>query len=56
MVRPDDLLVLLEVARSGTFSAAGSALGIDHSSVSRRIGTLESELGKTRCGALGSGL
>ena len=46
MVRPDDLLVLLEVARSGTFSAAGSALGIDHSTVSRRIGALESELGK----------
>lgn len=46
MVRPDDLLVLLEVARSGTFSAAGAALGIDHSTASRRINTLEAELGQ----------
>ena len=46
MVRPDDLLVLLEVARSGTFSAAGAALGIDHSTASRRINALESELGQ----------
>ena len=47
MVRPDDLLVLLEVARSGTFSAAGAALGIDHSTASRRINALESELGQS---------
>lgn len=46
MLRPDDLLVLLEVARSGTFSAAGAALGIDHSTASRRITALESELGE----------
>lgn len=46
MVRPDDLLVLLEVARSGTFSAAGAALGIDHSTASRRINALEAELGQ----------
>jgi DNA-binding transcriptional LysR family regulator len=46
MVRPEDLLVLLEVARSGTFSAAGAALGIDHSTASRRINALEAVLGQ----------
>lgn len=46
MLRSDDLLVLLEVARSGTFSSAGAALGLDHSTVSRRISALERELGK----------
>ena len=46
MLNPNDLLVLLEVARSGTLSAAGAALGIDHSTVSRRLSALESELGK----------
>ena len=46
MLRPDDLLVLLEVARSGTLSAAGAALGVDHSTVSRRLSALETELGK----------
>lgn len=46
MIRPDDLLVLLEVARSGTLSAAGAALGIDHSTVSRRLSALETALSK----------
>ena len=46
MLKPDDLLVLLEVARSGTLSAAGAGLGIDHSTVSRRLSALEAELGK----------
>jgi DNA-binding transcriptional LysR family regulator len=46
MLKPDDLLVLLEVARSGTLSAAGAALGIDHSTVSRRLSALETELGQ----------
>ncbi|WP_374118226.1 LysR family transcriptional regulator [Streptomyces sp. MAR25Y5] len=43
-MRTDDLLILLEVARCGSFLRAGSALGIDHSTVSRRIGALEREL------------
>lgn len=45
MMRADDLLVLLEVARGGTFVAAGAALGLDHTTVSRRIAALERELG-----------
>lgn len=43
MPRADDLLVLLEVARSGTFSAAAERLGIDHSTVSRRLKALSGE-------------
>ena len=46
MLRSDDLLVLLEVARSGTFSGAASALALDHSTVSRRVTAMEAELGK----------
>ncbi|QNK80199.1 LysR family transcriptional regulator [Nakamurella sp. PAMC28650] len=45
MASADDLLVLLEVARSGTFAAAGAALGIEHTTVSRRITALERDLG-----------
>ena len=46
MIRPDDLLVLLEVARLGSFAAAGAVLGVDHTTVSRRISSLERELGQ----------
>ena len=46
MLKSDDLLVLLEVARSGTFSGAGAALSLDHSTVSRRVSALEAELGE----------
>lgn len=42
---PDDLLVLLEVARCGTFAAAGAALGVEHTTVSRRMTALERDLG-----------
>ena len=42
---PDDLLVLLEVARNGTFAAAGAAMGVEHTTVSRRINSLERDLG-----------
>ena len=45
MANPDDLLVLLEVARCGTFAAAGAALGVEHTTVSRRITALEKDLG-----------
>jgi DNA-binding transcriptional LysR family regulator len=47
MPRADDLLLLLEVARAGTFSAAAERVGMDHSTVSRRIKTLEKEFGQS---------
>jgi len=33
----DDLLVLLAVARSGRFTSAGQQLGLNHTTVARRI-------------------
>lgn len=42
---PDDLLVLLAVARSGRFTAAAESLGLNHTTVSRRIAALEKNLG-----------
>ena len=41
--RADDMLLLLEVARSGSYSAAAERVGIDHSTVSRRIRAMETE-------------
>mgnify|MGYP001315009006 CR=1 FL=1 len=41
----NDLRVFLMVARLGTISLAGERLGIEHSTVSRRIGRLEEMLG-----------
>jgi DNA-binding transcriptional LysR family regulator len=41
----NDLRVFLTVARLGTISLAGERLGIEHSTVSRRIDRLESKLG-----------
>ena len=41
----DDLLVLLEVGRSGRFTTAADALGLNHTTVSRRIAALEKSLG-----------
>ena len=43
-LRTDDLIVLLEIARCGSFLKAAAALGLDHSTVSRRIAALEREL------------
>ncbi|WP_328810637.1 LysR family transcriptional regulator [Rhodococcus sp. NBC_00294] len=43
-MRADDLLVLLEVARCGSLAAAGAALGLNHTTVSRRIDVLEREM------------
>ncbi|MBJ2121644.1 LysR family transcriptional regulator [Arthrobacter sp. MSA 4-2] len=43
--RPDDLLVLLEVSRSTKFTAAAQALGLNHTTVARRIAALEKALG-----------
>lgn len=41
----DDLLVLLAVARSARFTTAADRLGVNHTTVSRRIGALERALG-----------
>ncbi|TFC28022.1 LysR family transcriptional regulator [Cryobacterium sp. MDB1-18-2] len=40
----DDLLVLLAVARSGRFVTAAESLGLNHTTVSRRIAALEKAL------------
>lgn len=42
----DDLRVLLEVHRGGSFLAAGQRLGLSTSTVARRIGALEDVLGR----------
>lgn len=42
---PDDLLVLLTVARLGRFTAVANALEITHTTVSRRILALDKQLG-----------
>ncbi|CAN5191808.1 LysR family transcriptional regulator [soil metagenome] len=41
----DDLLILLAVSRSGRFTTAGHALGLNHTTVARRISSLEDQLG-----------
>ncbi|WP_157103764.1 LysR family transcriptional regulator [Nocardia harenae] len=41
----DDLLVLLAVGRSGRFVTAAEELGLNHTTVSRRIAALEHDLG-----------
>lgn len=41
----DDVRVLLALARGGSLSASARALGVDHSTVARRVAALESELG-----------
>lgn len=44
-VSADDLLVLLTVARLGRYSAAADVLGVNHTTVSRRMAALERALG-----------
>lgn len=41
----DDLLVLLAVARSGRYTTAGQQLGLNHTTIARRIAALEAQLG-----------
>lgn len=41
----DDLLILRAVARSGRFTSAAAELGLNHTTVSRRIAALEKALG-----------
>lgn len=43
--RADDLLVLLAVARTGRYTSAAEHLGVDHTTVARRIAALEDALG-----------
>lgn len=43
--RADDLLVLLAVARTGRYTSAAAHLGLDHTTVARRIAALEAALG-----------
>ncbi|MTD54355.1 LysR family transcriptional regulator [Amycolatopsis pithecellobii] len=44
-VSADDLLILLEVARSGRLTRAAEVLGLSHTTVARRIESLERVLG-----------
>ena len=41
----DELMTLLAVARLGRYTAAAESLGVNHSTVSRRISSLERALG-----------
>lgn len=41
----DDLLVLLAVGRSGRFTTAADELGLNHTTISRRIAALEESIG-----------
>ncbi|MQA16353.1 MAG: LysR family transcriptional regulator [Pseudonocardiaceae bacterium] len=45
-VRADDLLHLLELARAGRMVDAAQRLGVEHSTVSRRIAALEKAIGR----------
>lgn len=42
----DDLRVFLELARTGSLSAAARALGLSHATVGRRVASLEESLGR----------
>lgn len=44
-MKADDLVILLEVARSGTLSGAAQTLGLNHTTVARRLHHLERDLG-----------
>ena len=54
-VHPDDLLVLLAVSRSGRFTTAAHDLGLNHTTVARRIAALEDGLGGRALTRGGSG-
>ena len=45
-IAPEDLLTLLAVARLGKFTAAAHSLGLNHTTVSRRIAALEKAYGE----------
>lgn len=44
-IAPDDLLALLAVARLGKYTAAAASMGVNHTTVSRRIAALEKAVG-----------
>ena len=43
--QPEALMTFLAVARLGRYTAAAEVLGVNHSTVSRRIATLEEAMG-----------
>jgi DNA-binding transcriptional LysR family regulator len=45
LASPDDLLILLSVARLGRFNTVADALGTTHTTISRRIAALDKQLG-----------
>jgi DNA-binding transcriptional LysR family regulator len=51
----DDLLVLLAVGRSGRYVTAAEELGINHTTIARRIAALEKSLGGRVLARVGSG-
>src|SRR5881227_3239496 len=51
----DDLLVLLAVGRSGRYSTAAEELGLNHTTISRRIAALEQSIGGRVLARVGSG-
>ncbi len=46
-LRSSDLSTVLAVARGGSLSAAARTLGVNHSTISRRLAALEAETGQT---------
>src|SRR6201990_1406190 len=51
----DDLLVLLAVGRSGRYNTAAEELGLNHTTISRRIAALESSIGGRVLARVGGG-
>jgi DNA-binding transcriptional LysR family regulator len=51
----DDLLVLLAVGRSGRYTAAAEELGLNHTTISRRIAALERAVGGRVLARVGGG-
>src|SRR3954454_1148882 len=51
----DDLLVLLAVGRSGRYNTAGEELGLNHTTISRRIASLEESIGGRVLARVGGG-
>ncbi len=51
----DDLLVLLAVGRTGTYTTAAEELGLNHTTISRRIAALEQSMGGRVLARVGGG-
>lgn len=56
MTKWDDLRFVLAVSRGGGIAAAGRALGVNHSTVSRRITAIETRIGARLFDRLSSGM